>query len=125
MSGNPSYTHADYARIHVAPSIRTHHNQPLRVLGKPIMLSLLSEAWRKTIGVISTIIGSLMIFYVVADSYTRDFLRLGTFLNLVQRLPELAIGMILVIIGYLLYPTEYARELIEDTFHFDEDGNLQ
>ena len=85
----------------------------------------MAEIIRKTIGVISTIIGSLMIFYVVADSYTRDFLRLGTFLNLVQRLPELAIGMILVIIGYLLYPTEYARELIEDTFHFDEDGNLQ
>jgi hypothetical protein len=28
-------------------------------------------------------------------------------------------------IGYLLYPTELARELLEDTFHFDEDGNLQ
>ena len=85
----------------------------------------MAEIIRKTIGVISTIVGSLMIFYVVADSYTWDFLRLGTFLNLVQRLPELAIGTILVIIGYLLYPTEYARELLEDTFHFDEDGNLQ
>ena len=80
---------------------------------------------RKTIGVISTVFGSLVIFYVVVDSYTWDFLRLGTLFNLVQRLPELVIGTILVIIGYLLYPTEYARELLEDTFHFDEDGNLQ
>ena len=85
----------------------------------------MEEIIRKTIGVISTIIGSLMIFYVVADSNTRDFLRLGTFLNLVQHLPELVIGTILIITGYLLYPTEYARELLEDAFHFDEDGNLQ
>ena len=86
----------------------------------------MAEIIRKTIGVISTIVGSLMIFYVVVDSYNGywDF-GLGTLLNLVQHLPELVIGTILVIIGYLLYPTEYARELLEDTFHFDEDGNLQ
>ena len=86
----------------------------------------MAEIIRKTIGVISTVVGSLMIFYVVVDSYNySDFLGLGTLLNLVQHLPELVIGTILVIIGYLLYPTEYARELLEDAFHFDEDGNLQ
>ena len=86
----------------------------------------MAEIVRKTIGMISTVIGSLIIFYVIVDSYNYwDFLGLGTLLNLVQRLPELVIGTILVIIGYLLYPTEYARELLEDTFHFDEDGNLQ
>ena len=87
----------------------------------------MTEIIRKTIGAISTIVGSLMIFYVVAVSYDGywDFLGLDTLLNLVQHLPELVIGTILVIIGYLLYPTEHARELLEDTFHFDEDGNLQ
>ena len=86
----------------------------------------MAEIVRKTIGMISTVIGSLIIFYVIVDSYNYwDFLGLGTLLNLVQRLPELVIGTILVIIGYLLYPTEYARELLEDAFHFDEDGNLQ
>ena len=87
----------------------------------------MAEIIRKTIGAISTIVGSLMIFYVVSDSYYGywDFLGLRTLLNLVQHLPELVIGTILVIIGYLLYPTEYARELLEDTFHFDEGGNLQ
>jgi hypothetical protein len=30
-----------------------------------------------------------------------------------------------MVIGYLLYPTELARELLEDTFDFDEDGNIQ
>ena len=86
----------------------------------------MAEIIRKTIGVISTIIGSLMISYVAIVSYDYwDFLSLGTLLNLVQHLPELVIGTFLVIIGYLLYPTEYAREVLEDTFHFDEDGNLQ
>ena len=86
----------------------------------------MAEIVRKTIGMISTVIGSLIIFYVIVDSYNYwDFLGLGTLLNLVQRLPELVIGTILVIIGYLLYPTEHERELLEDTFHFDEDGNLQ
>ena len=87
----------------------------------------MAEIIRKTIGVISTIVGSLMIFYAVAVSYDGywDFLGLGTLLNLVQHLPELVIGTILVIIGYLLYPKEYAREVLEDTFHLDEDGNLQ
>jgi hypothetical protein len=42
-----------------------------------------------------------------------------------RNLPEFVVGMILMFIGYLLYPTELARELLEDTFHFDEDGNLQ
>ena len=86
----------------------------------------MAEIIRKTIGVISTIVGSLMISYVAIVSYDYwDFLGLGTLLNLVQHLPELVIGTFLVIIGYLLYPTEHARELLEDTFHFDEDGNLQ
>ena len=86
----------------------------------------MAEIIRKTIGVISTIVGSLMISYVAIVSFDYwDFLGLGTLLNLVQHLPELVIGTILVITGYLLYPTEYARELLEDTFHFDEDGNLQ
>ena len=66
-----------------------------------------------------------MIFYAVADSYQGRFAVITNFVNLVQHLPELVIGTILVITGYLLYPTEYARELLEDTFHFDEDGNLQ
>ena len=79
---------------------------------------------RKTIGMISTVIGCLIIIYAVVDSYNY-WNPLGALLNLFQRLPELVIGTILVIIGYLLYPTEYARELLEDTFHFDEDGNLQ
>lgn len=80
---------------------------------------------RKTIGVISTIVGSLMLFYAVADSYQGRLAVITSFVNLVQHLPELVIGTILVITGYLLYPTEYARELLEDTFHFDEGGNLQ
>ncbi|MEC7688774.1 MAG: hypothetical protein VX514_06970 [Candidatus Thermoplasmatota archaeon] len=80
---------------------------------------------RKTIGVISTIVGSLMLFYTVADSYQGRLAVITNFVNLVQHLPELVIGTILVITGYLLYPTEYARELLEDAFHLDEDGNLQ
>ncbi len=81
---------------------------------------------RKTIGMISTVTGWLMILYVVVDSYNnRDFLRMGVLLDLFQHLPELVFGTLLVIIGYLLYPTEYTRELLEDTFHFDEDGNFQ
>ena len=79
---------------------------------------------RKTTGMISTVIGSLIIIYAVVDSHNY-WNPLGALLNLFQRLPELVIGTILVIIGYLLYPTEYARELLEDTLHFDEDGNLQ
>ena len=85
----------------------------------------MEEIIRKTIGVISTIVGSLMIFYAVADSYQGRFAVITNFVNLVQHLPELVIGTILVITGYLLYPTEYARELLEDAFHLDEDGNLQ
>ena len=86
----------------------------------------MAEIIRKTIGMISKIVGSLMISYVAIVSYGYwDFLGLGTLLNLVQHLPELVIGTILVITGYLLYPTEYAREVLEDTFHFDEDENLQ
>ena len=85
----------------------------------------MAEIIRKTIGVISTVVGSLMIFYAVADSYQGRLAVITNFVNLVQHLPELVIGTILVIIGYLLYPTEVARELLEDTFHFDEDGNLQ
>ena len=86
----------------------------------------MAEIIRKTIGVISTIVGSLMISYVAIVSFDYwDFLGLGTLLNLVQHLPELVIGTILVIIGYLLYPTEYAREVLEDPYHLDEDGNLQ
>ena len=74
---------------------------------------------RKTIGMICTVIGGLLLFYVVVDSYLYwDFLGL-------RNLPEFVVGMILMVIGYLLYPTELARELLEDTFHFDEDGNLQ
>ena len=72
---------------------------------------------RKTIGIICTVIGGLLLSYVVVDSYFYyDYL--GNF-------REFGIGMILMLIGYLLYPTELARELLEDTFDFDEDGNLQ
>lgn len=85
----------------------------------------MAEIIRKTIGVISTIVGSLMLFYAVADSYQGRLAVITSFVNLVQHLPELVIGTILVITGYLLYPTEYARELLEDAFHLDEDGNLQ
>ena len=85
----------------------------------------MAEIIRKTIGVISTIVGSLVIIYAVVDSYQGRLAVITNFVNLVQHLPELVIGTILVITGYLLYPTEYARELLEDTFHFDEDGNLQ
>ena len=85
----------------------------------------MAEIIRKTIGVISTIVGSLMIFYAVADSYQGRFAVITNFVNLVQHLPELVFGTILIITGYLLYTTEYARKLLEDTFHFDEDGNLQ
>ena len=85
----------------------------------------MAEIIRKTIGAISTIVGSLMIFYAVADSYQGRFAVITNLVNLVQHLPELVIGTILVITGYLLYSTQYARELLEDTFHFDEDGNLQ
>tara|TARA_Y100001968_G_scaffold266618_1_gene256234 strand:- start:768 stop:977 length:210 start_codon:yes stop_codon:yes gene_type:complete len=68
---------------------------------------------------ICTVIGGLLLFYVAVDSYLYwDFLGL-------RNLPEFVVGMILMLIGYLLYPTELARELLEDTFHFDEDGNLQ
>ena len=74
---------------------------------------------RNTIGMICTVIGGLLLFYVAADSYLYwDPLGL-------RNLPELVVGMILMLIGYLLYPTELARELLEDTFDFDEDGNLQ
>ena len=66
-----------------------------------------------------------MLFYAVADSYQGRLAAITNFVNLVQHLPELVIGTILVITGYLLYPTEYARELLEDAFHLDEDGNLQ
>ena len=85
----------------------------------------MAEIIRKTTGAISTIVGSLMIFHAVADSYQGRLAVITNLVNLVQHLPELVIGTILVITGYLLYPTEYARELLEDTFHFDEDGNLQ
>ena len=85
----------------------------------------MAEIIRKTIGVISTIVGSLIIFYAVADSYQGKLVVISNFVNLVQHLPVLVIGTILVIAGYLLYHTEYARELLEDIFHFDEDGNLQ
>ena len=74
---------------------------------------------RKTIGMICTVIGGLLLSYVVVDSYFYwDYL--GQ-----RNLPEFVVGMILMLIGYLLYPTELARELLEDTFDFDEDGNLQ
>ena len=85
----------------------------------------MAEIIRKTIGVISTIVGSLMIFYAVADSYQGRLVVITNIVNLVQHLPELVIGTILAITGYLLYHTEYARELLEDIFHFDEDENLQ
>ena len=85
----------------------------------------MAEIIRKTTGAISTIVGSLMIFHAVADSYQGRIAVITNLVNLVQHLPELVIGTILVITGYLLYPTEYARELLEDTFHFDEDENLQ
>lgn len=85
----------------------------------------MAEIIRKTIGVISTIVGSLMLIYAVADSYQGRLAVITNLVNLVQHLPELVIGTILVITGYLLYPTEYAKELLEDTFHLDEDGNVQ
>ena len=66
-----------------------------------------------------------MLFYAVADSYQGRLAVITNLVNLVQHLPELVIGTILVITGYLLYPTEYAKELLEDTFHLDEDGNVQ
>ena len=85
----------------------------------------MAEIIRKTTGAISTIVGSLMIFHAVADSYQGKLAVITNLVNLVQHLPELVIGTILVITGYLLYPTEYERELLEDTFHFDEGRNLQ
>ena len=85
----------------------------------------MAEIIRKTTGAISTIVGSLMIFHAVADSYQGRLVAITNLVNLVQHLPELVIGTILVITGYLLYPTEYERELLEDTFHFDEGRNLQ
>jgi hypothetical protein len=85
----------------------------------------MAEIIRKTTGAISTIVGSLMIFHAVADSYQGRLAVITNLVNLVQHLPELVIGTILVITGYLLYPTEYGRESLEDTFHLDEDGNLQ
>ena len=85
----------------------------------------MAEIIRKTTGAISTIVGSLMIFHAVADSYQERLAVITNLVNLVQHLPELVIGTILVITGYLLYPTEYERELLEDTFHFDEGRNLQ
>ena len=66
-----------------------------------------------------------MLIYAVADSYQGRLAVITNLVNLVQHLPELVIGTILVITGYLLYPTEYAKELLEDTFHLDEDGNVQ
>ena len=74
---------------------------------------------RKTIGMIFTVIGGLVLVYVFVDGYWY-----GDPLGL-SNLPEFVVGMILMVIGYLLYPTELARELLEDTFDFDEDGNLQ
>jgi hypothetical protein len=85
----------------------------------------MAEIIRKTTGAISTIVGSLMIFHAVADSYQGRLAVITNLVNLVQHLPELVIGTILVITGYLLYPTEYERELLEDAFHFDEGRNLQ
>lgn len=85
----------------------------------------MAEIIRKTTGAISTIVGSLMIFHAVADSYQGRLAVITNLVNLVQHLPELVIGTILVITGYLLYPTEYEKELLEDTFHFDEGRNLQ
>tara|TARA_B100002019_G_scaffold223332_1_gene196236 strand:+ start:132 stop:389 length:258 start_codon:yes stop_codon:yes gene_type:complete len=85
----------------------------------------MAEIIRKTTGAISTIVGSLMIFHAVADSYQGKLAVITNLVNLVQHLPELVIGTILVITGYLLYPTEYEKELLEDTFHFDEGRNLQ
>ena len=85
----------------------------------------MAEIIHKTTGAISTIVGSLMIFHAVADSHQGRLAVITNLVNHVQHLPELVIGTFLLIIGYLLYPTEYAREVLEDTFHFDEDGNLQ
>ena len=85
----------------------------------------MAEIIRKITGAISTIVGSLMIFHAVADSYQERLAVITNLVNLVQHLPELVIGTILVITGYLLYPTENERELLEDTFHFDEGRNLQ
>ena len=74
---------------------------------------------RKTIGIICTVIGGLLLSYVAVDSYLYwDTLGL-------RNLPEFVVGMILMTIGYLFYPTELARELLGDTYHFDEDGDLQ
>ena len=74
---------------------------------------------RKTIGMIFTVIGGLVLFYVFVDGYWY-----GDFLGL--RNPLLfGVGAILMTIGYLLYPTELARELLGDTYDFDEDGDLQ
>ena len=72
---------------------------------------------RKTIGIICTVIGGLLLSYVAVDSYRVPMTP--------NHLYALVVGMILMVIGYLLYPTELARELLEDTFDFDEDGNLQ
>ena len=47
----------------------------------------MEEIIRKTIGVISTIVGSLMIFYAVADSYQGRFAVITNFVKLVQHLP--------------------------------------
>ena len=74
---------------------------------------------RKTIGIICTVIGGLLLSYVAVDSYLHPFSK--ALLNLLI----FVVGMILMVIGYLLYPTELARELLEDTFDFDEDGNIQ
>ena len=74
---------------------------------------------RKTIGMIFTVIGGLVLVYVFVDGYWY-----GDPLGL-SNLPEFGVGMILMLIGYLLYPTELARELLGDTYDSDEDGNLQ
>ena len=85
----------------------------------------MAEIIHKTTGAISTIVGSLMIFHAVADSHQGRLAVITNLVNHVQHLPELVIGTILLINGYLLYPTEYEMELLEDRFHFDEGRNLQ
>ena len=69
---------------------------------------------RKTIGIICTVIGGLIFFIFGFVSYfIRDFM------------PLVFAGLILMPIGYFLYPSERARAFLEELFHFDEDGNLQ
>ena len=71
---------------------------------------------RKTIGTICMVIGMLIVPISIFVGYLGNY---AGFMILAFS------GLILMAFGYFLYPSERARAFLEESFHFDEDGNLQ